>query len=259
MRREARSRPRGQLPQVRPPVGPRRPAGGRRGAQSRSAGTGFGRRWQSRTGGGRIHRRPAAAFVAGTVGDLPARLPRIQITRADPAHGRVSRAPRSRATSWSASPSWRHGSAYRCGSSHSRCAGAPCTRRKSACTPRTRCFRPGRRRLEKRWPKLKSDGVVGDDVELQVVTGNGWDQALDAAEWHDGEVLASAHHRKARSRGSSWARRAPRSSGTARCPYWCCRTSTSPYRGRRRSGCPRSSPTRRSPTTRPRPKPLRPS
>jgi nucleotide-binding universal stress UspA family protein len=38
--------------------------------------------------------------------------------------------------------------------------------------------------------KLKSDGVVGDEVELQVVTGNGWDQALDAAEWLDGELLA---------------------------------------------------------------------
>lgn len=38
--------------------------------------------------------------------------------------------------------------------------------------------------------KLKSDGVVGDDVTLQVVTGNGWDQALDAAEWQDGELLA---------------------------------------------------------------------
>jgi nucleotide-binding universal stress UspA family protein len=38
--------------------------------------------------------------------------------------------------------------------------------------------------------KLKTDGLVGDDVVLQVVTGNGWDQALDAAEWHDGELLA---------------------------------------------------------------------
>jgi nucleotide-binding universal stress UspA family protein len=38
--------------------------------------------------------------------------------------------------------------------------------------------------------KLKSDGLVGDDVILQVVTGNGWDQALDAAEWLDGELLA---------------------------------------------------------------------
>jgi nucleotide-binding universal stress UspA family protein len=38
--------------------------------------------------------------------------------------------------------------------------------------------------------QLRSDGTVGDDVELQVVTGNGWDQALDAAEWLDGELLA---------------------------------------------------------------------
>jgi nucleotide-binding universal stress UspA family protein len=38
--------------------------------------------------------------------------------------------------------------------------------------------------------KLKTDGLVGDDVILQVVTGNGWDQALDAAEWLDGELLA---------------------------------------------------------------------
>jgi len=37
---------------------------------------------------------------------------------------------------------------------------------------------------------LKTNGVVGDDVELQVVTGHGWDQALDAAAWDDGEVLA---------------------------------------------------------------------
>lgn len=38
--------------------------------------------------------------------------------------------------------------------------------------------------------KLRSDGIVSDEVELQVVTGNGWDQALDAAEWLDGELLA---------------------------------------------------------------------
>ncbi|MCX2934587.1 universal stress protein [Mycobacterium sp. CVI_P3] len=38
--------------------------------------------------------------------------------------------------------------------------------------------------------KLRTDGVVGDDALLQVVSGNGWDQALDAAEWEDGEVLA---------------------------------------------------------------------
>jgi nucleotide-binding universal stress UspA family protein len=38
--------------------------------------------------------------------------------------------------------------------------------------------------------KLRSDGVVPDDAVLQVVTGNGWDQALDAADWQSGEVLA---------------------------------------------------------------------
>lgn len=37
---------------------------------------------------------------------------------------------------------------------------------------------------------LKTNGIVGDDVVLQVVAGNGWDQALDAAEWDDGELLA---------------------------------------------------------------------
>lgn len=38
--------------------------------------------------------------------------------------------------------------------------------------------------------KLKADGVVGEDVELAVVTGNGWDEALDDTEWDDGELLA---------------------------------------------------------------------
>ncbi|MCH9641475.1 MAG: universal stress protein [Actinomycetia bacterium] len=38
--------------------------------------------------------------------------------------------------------------------------------------------------------KLKSDNVVGEDVELQVITGNGWDQALDNTVWEEGDVLA---------------------------------------------------------------------
>ncbi|MCG5431888.1 universal stress protein [Mycobacterium sp. MYCO198283] len=38
--------------------------------------------------------------------------------------------------------------------------------------------------------QLKIDGIVGPDVELQVVTGNDWGQALDATEWRDGDVLA---------------------------------------------------------------------
>lgn len=38
--------------------------------------------------------------------------------------------------------------------------------------------------------QLRADGVVGADVTLQVVSGNGWDEALDDAEWQDGEILA---------------------------------------------------------------------
>ncbi len=38
--------------------------------------------------------------------------------------------------------------------------------------------------------QLRTDGIVGEDVVLQVVSGNGWDQALDDAEWQDGEILA---------------------------------------------------------------------
>jgi nucleotide-binding universal stress UspA family protein len=37
---------------------------------------------------------------------------------------------------------------------------------------------------------LKTRGVVGEEVAMQVVTGNGWDQAIDAADWLDGELLA---------------------------------------------------------------------
>lgn len=38
--------------------------------------------------------------------------------------------------------------------------------------------------------QLRTDGTVDDDVLLQVVSGNGWDEALDDAEWLDGEILA---------------------------------------------------------------------
>lgn len=38
--------------------------------------------------------------------------------------------------------------------------------------------------------QLKTDGVIGTDVRVDVVTGNGWDEALDAVDWIDGEVLA---------------------------------------------------------------------
>lgn len=38
--------------------------------------------------------------------------------------------------------------------------------------------------------KLKTDGIIGEDVALQVVTGNDWGAALEAADWADGEILA---------------------------------------------------------------------
>ncbi len=38
--------------------------------------------------------------------------------------------------------------------------------------------------------RLRTDGVVGDEVELQVVSGNGWGEAIDDADWQDGEILA---------------------------------------------------------------------
>ncbi len=38
--------------------------------------------------------------------------------------------------------------------------------------------------------ELKKKGVVGKDVTLQVAAGSGWDQAIDNADWLDGELLA---------------------------------------------------------------------
>jgi nucleotide-binding universal stress UspA family protein len=38
--------------------------------------------------------------------------------------------------------------------------------------------------------ELKSSGVVGDAVAVDVVTGNSWGDALDNADWIDGELLA---------------------------------------------------------------------
>ena len=37
---------------------------------------------------------------------------------------------------------------------------------------------------------LKTEGVVSEDVVLQVVTGHCWKEALDTADWQDGEILA---------------------------------------------------------------------
>ena len=37
---------------------------------------------------------------------------------------------------------------------------------------------------------MRADGVIGNDVDLQVVTGNGWDEALDAPDWQEDDMLA---------------------------------------------------------------------
>ena len=37
---------------------------------------------------------------------------------------------------------------------------------------------------------LKTDGIVSEDVALQVVTGRSWQEALAKADWQDGEILA---------------------------------------------------------------------
>jgi nucleotide-binding universal stress UspA family protein len=37
---------------------------------------------------------------------------------------------------------------------------------------------------------LKTEGVVSEDVVLEVVTGHSWQEALEKADWQDGEILA---------------------------------------------------------------------
>jgi len=38
--------------------------------------------------------------------------------------------------------------------------------------------------------RLRTDGIIGADVEVAVVSGNDWGEALDDADWQDGEILA---------------------------------------------------------------------
>ena len=38
--------------------------------------------------------------------------------------------------------------------------------------------------------RLKTDGVVADEITLEVVTGGSWAEALENADWCDGEILA---------------------------------------------------------------------
>ena len=126
-----------KLPQGRPPVGIRRAVRGRRRTRRRSARAGLGGRRQARPGGGRVDGRPAAALLAGAAGHQPARLPRLEsgwltrITCGLSGHAGV----RARGGTVAALA---NGWTCRCGSSPSRFAAARCTRRRSACAPRTR-------------------------------------------------------------------------------------------------------------------------
>lgn len=43
--------------------------------------------------------------------------------------------------------------------------------------------------LRGRLAQLKADNVVSADTDVEVVMGNGWDQALDAVDWVDGDLL----------------------------------------------------------------------
>jgi hypothetical protein len=74
--------------------------------------------------------------------------------------------------------------------------------------------------------QLKTVGVVGDDVVLQMATCNGWDEALDAADWQDGDLRPSALACGRDRACVSLVRAAQRSCGTARSLCRCCRANT---------------------------------
>ena len=134
--------------------------------------------------------RSAAALFAGSAGHQPARLPRVESRWPDPDHRRLPGHSGERCTSWNALRRLPNSWMSRCGWSRSPCAAARCIRRKSGCAPRTRSSKPWAAHAREALAELKTDGIVGDDVDLQVVTGNGWDQAIDAADWQDGDLLA---------------------------------------------------------------------
>ena len=106
--------------------------------------------------------------------------------------------------------------------------------------------------------KLKADGVVGDDVALEVVTGNGWDQALDATEWEDGDLLALGTSSRRSIKGVFLGSHGAKIIRFSPVPVLVLpERSTSRCRGRRRSANPRWSPTRRRPARPPRRRPPR--
>ena len=67
----------------------------------------------------------------------------------------------------------------------------------------------------------KTGGVVGDDVELQVVTGSGWDELSTPPTGRKATCRPSAPRRRAESPRCSWARADQRSCGTVPFRFWC--------------------------------------
>jgi len=84
--------------------------------------------------------------------------------------------------------------------------------------PRTPSSSSWRRKTRETLAQLKTDGVGGDDVVLQVATGSGWEEALDAADLQDGDLPAIGTRLWAGSRACSWVPAAQRSCGTAPVP-----------------------------------------
>ena len=60
---------------------------------------------------------------------------------------------------------------------------------------------------------LKTEGVVGEDVVLEVVSGHSWQEVLDKTDWADGEMLAVGSSSRGEIRRVSWGRTAARSFG----------------------------------------------
>ena len=202
-----------------------------------SSGAGFGVGRQARTGGARLDGRPAAALLTGAARHQPARLPRAEVRQTDPAHVRLPRHSRI-ASTWS--------NALR-----ALAAQLDVPMRVVTFAVRGRTMYPPEVGLRDRGldprglgaqardslAKLKTDGVVGDDVTLQVVTGNGWDQAHRRRRMARRRTAGSRHHSKpADSPGCSSARGRQDIAAQPGTGPGTAGASTSRCRGRRRSG-----------------------
>ena len=209
------------------------PAGSRRRARSRSAGAGFGGGRQAGTGRHRLDGGSAAALLSHSARHQPARLPRVEVRRAV----RLTCA-------YPGTAECVH-VVERVGALAER-LDVPMRVVTFAVRGRTMYPPEVGLRVEdsileatgeagtRRVGGIEEQGVVGEDVTLQVATGNGWDEAIDNADWLDGELLALGTKQSGASPGCSLAPADQRSCGTARYRSWYCRlASTSWCRGRR--------------------------